>query len=197
VVWHEGQGYGMRFPVTLVALFLAAAVPSAAAQPAHWTVDSAKSRLSFSVQWSGEAFTATFKRWKADILFDPSDLAHSRASVSIDMASEGSDFPDNDEGLKGTQGFETSKFPVAKFDATHFVHGSGNSYTADATLSLHGLTKHVTLPFTLVITGKTAHMTGRTSLMRADFGLAGGEFSGDTPIAHAVTVNVDLTATRS
>ena len=185
----------MRFALSAVALLWACSASAATPSP-HWTVDNAKSRLSFSVQWSGEAFTAAFKRWKADIQFDPADLAHARASVSIDLTSETSDFPDNDEGLKGTQGFETSKFPSARFEATHFVHGSGNNYTADGTLTLHGMTKHVTLPFTLAINGKTAHMTGRTILMRPDFGLAGGEFSGDTPIAHAVTVNIDLTATR-
>jgi len=157
----------MRLAILPLAFVLAAAAP-ASAQPAHWTVDSAKSRLSFSVQWSGEAFSATFKAWRADILFDPTDLAHSRATVAIDLGSESSEFPENDEGLKG----------------------------ADGTLTLHGITKRVSLPFTLVINGKQAHMTGRTTLLRPDFGLAGGEFAGDTPIGHAVTVNVDLTATR-
>jgi polyisoprenoid-binding protein YceI len=185
----------MRLAILPLAFVLAAAAP-ASAQPAHWTVDSAKSRLSFSVQWSGEAFSATFKAWRADILFDPTDLAHSRATVAIDLGSESSEFPENDEGLKGAQGFETDKFPTARFDATHFVHGAGNSFTADGTLTLHGITKRVSLPFTLVINGKQAHMTGRTTLLRPDFGLAGGEFAGDTPIGHAVTVNVDLTATR-
>src|SRR5262249_5731575 len=133
----------------------------------------------------------------ADIAFDPNDLAHSKAVVTIDLASEGSGFDENDQGLKGSQGLEVSKFPTARFETTGFTHGGGNSYVAQGTLNLHGMGKPVTLPFTLVINGKTAHMTGKAQVMRGDFGLAGGEFSGDTPIAHAVTVNMDLSATQS
>jgi polyisoprenoid-binding protein YceI len=180
-------------PLVLATTLLATTPALAAPQ---WNVDYSKSKLGFSVQWSGEAFVATFKSWKADILFDPADLSHSRATVVIEIGSEASAFPDNDEGLKGTQGFEVSKFPTAKFEATKFSPGKGNSYVANGTLTLHGMTKAVTLPFTLVIAGKTAHMTGRASLVRGDFGLANGEFSGETPIAHDVTVNVDLTASR-
>ncbi len=182
--------------LVLAAAVLAFSATPALAQP-NWAVDYAQSKLGFSVQWSGEQFTAAFKSWKADIVFDPADLVHSRAVVSIDIGSEASDFPDNDEGLKGTQGFEASKFPVAKFATTKFTHSTGNNYVAEGTLTLHGLTKHVTLPFTLVVTGKTAHMTGKALLTRGDFGLAQGEFSGETPIAHAVTVNIDLTASRT
>jgi polyisoprenoid-binding protein YceI len=185
----------MKRSLFLAAAFALLATPALAQQ--HWAVDRAKSKLSFSVLWDGELFTAAFKSWNADIVFDPADLAHSKAAVSIDIGSESSDFAENDQGLKGPQGFEASKFPTAKFETTKFTHGQGNNYTALGTLSLHGMTKAVTLPFTLTITGKTAHMIGKASLMRADFGLAGGEFSGDTPIAHAVTVNVDLTATKS
>jgi polyisoprenoid-binding protein YceI len=182
-----------RFALALAALSLCSTTALAAPQ---WTIDHGKSKLGFSVQWSGEAFVATFKSWKADIAFDPADLLHSHVSVLIDVASEGSAFPDNDEGLKGPQGFDPGKFPTAKFEATKFTHGQGNNYVANGTLSLHGMTKAVTLPFTLTITGNTAHVVGRAVVARPDFGLAQGEFSGETPIAHAVTVNMDLTATK-
>jgi polyisoprenoid-binding protein YceI len=182
--------------IPLAAALLFAAGP-VAAQPSHWTVDHAKSKLGFSVAWSGEQFVATFRSWNADIAFDPNDLGHSRASVTIDLGSEASGFDENDQGLKGTQGFEVSKFPTARFEATKFSRGKDGNYVAEGTLNLHGMSKAVTLPFTLSINGNTAHMTGRAQVMRADFGLARGEFANNTPIAHAVTVNVDVTATKS
>ncbi|HEX2593801.1 MAG TPA: YceI family protein [Rhizomicrobium sp.] len=181
---------------SLIAAVLLCVAATANAAPAKWTADHAKSKVGFSVQWSGEAFNATFKSWNADIHFDPNDLAHSKVSVSIDLASEFSDFDENDQGLKGTQGFETAKFPTAKFEATKFTHGQGNAYVATGTLTLHGVTRPVTLPFTLDIKGNTAHVVGKTSLLRPDFALARGEFAGETPIAHAVTATIDLTATR-
>lgn len=180
----------------LIFALAAFACASPAAAQTHWTVDAAKSGLGFTVQWSGEPFTANFKSWKANIAFDPNDLPHSKAVVDIDITSEASDFPDNDEGIKGTQGMEVSKFPAARFETTQITHGAGNSYTAQGTLSLHGVTKAVTLPFMLTINGKTAHMVGKAVVTRPDFGLARGEFSGDAPIGRAVTVNIDLTATK-
>ena len=70
--------------------------------------------------WSGQPFDATFKSWKADINFDPADLAHAKAIVTIDLGSEASAAPDNDDGLKGAEGFAVSQFPAARFDTTGF-----------------------------------------------------------------------------
>jgi polyisoprenoid-binding protein YceI len=178
----------------LTALALSTA-PTFAATP-QWAVDHGKSKLGFMVQWSGEPFVATFKSWKADIAFDPNDLPHSHATVSIDLASETSGYDDNDQGLKGTQGFEASKYPTAKFQTTQITHGQGNSYVAQGTLALHGVTKPVTLNFNLTFSGKSAHMVGKSALQRGDFKLASGSFATDNPIARAVTVTIDLTATE-
>jgi polyisoprenoid-binding protein YceI len=180
-----------------VALALAALLSTASSASAtHWNIDRAKSSLGFTVQWSGEPFVATFKSWKADIDFDPADLAHSRVSAVVDLASESSDTPDNDEGLKGPQGFSVAQFPSAHFDTTSFTKANGNNYIAVGKLSLHGATRTITLPFTLELTGTSAHVKGKAQVLRTDFGLASGEWAGDTPIAHAVTITLDLVANK-
>ena len=168
----------------------------APAGAASWNVDHAKSRLGFAVQWSGETFAATFKSWQANISFDPADLAHSHAVVTIDLASETSDSADNDDGLKGPEGFSIGQFPSAKFETTGFTAKGGNAYVAAGRLTLHGVTRPVTLPFTLTINGATAHMIGKAVVLRTDFGLGQGEWAGPTPVAHEVSITVDLTATH-
>jgi polyisoprenoid-binding protein YceI len=180
-----------------IATLLFAAFFAIPANAAGWNVDYAKSRLGFTVQWSNEPFSAVFKSWKAEIDFDPTDLAHARASVTIDMASEASDEDEFDSGMRGVFGFEVSKFPTAQFLATNFTHKTGNDYVATGTLTIRGVTKPVTLPFTLTTTGKTARATGTAQIMRLDFDVGEGEWAGDKPVSHAVTVTVDLTATRS
>ena len=182
-----------KFLMTLTASLLLAAPASAAA----WTVDHAKSRLGFAVQWSGQAFAATFKSWKAEIAFDPADLAHAKAVVAIDLGSEDSGSSDNDDGLKGAEGFAIGQFPMAKFETTGFTAKGGNAYVATGRLNLHGMTKPITLPFTLTITGNTAHMVGKVQVLRTDFGLGTGEWAGATPVAHEVVITVDLTATKA
>jgi polyisoprenoid-binding protein YceI len=177
----------------LAALALLIATPAFAA---HWNVDYARSKLGFSVQWSGEPFSARFKSWKAEIDFDPADVAHARADVVIDLASEASDEADFDGGLKGAQGFAVAQFPSAHFSTTGFTHKSGNAYVATGKLVLHGMTRPVVLPFTLEIAGNTAHMIGTATIIRTDFGVGQGMWAGTDPVAHAVTVTIDLTATK-
>ncbi len=101
---------------------------AAPAYAAHWNVDYAKSALGFSVVWDKEPFSGAFQSWKADIDFDPADLAHARADVSIDPGSEKSDEPDFDDGLKGALGFQVKDFATARFTAAHFTHKSGDAY---------------------------------------------------------------------
>jgi polyisoprenoid-binding protein YceI len=182
-------------------ILLAAALAgllSAPASAADWTVIPGKSRLGFTVTWSGQPFVARFQNWQAHITFDPRDLAHAKAVVTIDLASETSDSPDNDDGLKSPEGFSVGQFPSARFETTGFVAKGGDAYVANGRLSLHGVTRAVALPFTLTIAGDTVHMLGRTVVARTDFGLGtSGEWADETPIAHAVTITVDLTATKS
>jgi len=176
------------------ALAYAALTPASGAQ---WNVDHTKSRLGFSVLWSGQTFEATFKSWKADIQFDPADLAHSHANVTIDLGSETSTAPDNDDGLKGAEGFAITQFPTARFETASFSAKGGNNYVAMGHLALHGVSKAITLPFALVLSGDSAHMTGKTVVLRTDFGLGKGEWASAATIAHEVAITVDLTATKS
>lgn len=173
---------------------LLSAVP---ADAAHWIVDREKSRLGFSVQWSGEPFNAEFKSWTADIDFDPADPARSHASVTIDLSSEASDEPDFDDGLKGAQGFQVTQFPKALFVTDRIARKSADRYVAQGTLSLHGVKRPVTLPFTLSIDGGVAHMHGEAEVLRTDFGLGTGMWAGEDPVAHRVVITVDLQARRA
>jgi polyisoprenoid-binding protein YceI len=170
-----------------------AATPAAAAQ---WSVDTAKSRLGFTVQWSKEPFSGTFKSWKADIGFDPAELSRAHASVTVDLASEESDEPDFDDGLKGALGFQVSQYPVARFVTSGFTHKAGNDYIATGHLSIRGVTRDVILPFSLTIEGGQAHMKGTAQIVRTDFGVGSGMWSAASPVAHEVTVTIDLFATR-
>ena len=181
--------------LAIYAALACAALASASA--AHWNVDYAKSRLGFSVLWSGQTFDATFKSWKADIQFDPADLSHSHTNVTIDLASESSSAPDNDDGLKGAEGFAITEFPTARFETTSFAAKGGGNYVALGRLTLHGVSKVIALPFALVLSGDSAHVTGKTVVLRTDYGLGKGEWASTATIAHEVAITVDLTAIKS
>jgi polyisoprenoid-binding protein YceI len=179
--------------IAALAVGLFAAHP---AQAQHWVVDHARSRLGFTVQWSNEPFTAVFKRWNADIAFDPDNLSGAHVTVTIDLGSESSDQPDFDSGLQGAEGFQTTQFPTARFVTTKFTRRSSNFFEAQGTLTLHGISRDVTLPFTLAISGRSAHMVGTAHVLRTDFGLGTGAWAAPSPVSRDVVITVDLTATQ-
>lgn len=178
-----------------VAGVIAATLSMAPAWATHWTVDAAKSRLGFTVQWSGEPLNGTFKKWKADIDFDPADLAHSHVVAVIDTASLATDYADGDDGIKGALGFAVDAFPMARFATTAIKRAPGG-YVAEARLTIRGVTRPVTLPFTLDLQGDRAHVSGHTTVIRTDFGVGQGEWADSKPVAHEVTVTVDLVAAK-
>jgi polyisoprenoid-binding protein YceI len=183
--------------VKRLALAACALLFAAPAHAAHWNVDYARSTLGFSVIWAKEPFSGVFETWKADIDFDPGDLAHARADVIVDPASEKSDEPDFDDGLKGALGFQVTKFPVARFTAQHFSHTSGENYVAEGTLTIRGIARPLTLPFSVSLKGDVAHMTGKAVVLRTAFGVGSGPWSKSDPVAQDVTVTIDLTARKA
>jgi polyisoprenoid-binding protein YceI len=165
---------------------------------ATWNVDHAHSKLGFVTQWSGQPFAATFRKWDAKIAFDPADLAHAKADVTIDVSSVVSGEADLDQNLPGTQGFDAAHFPQARFVSKSFRKLDANHYEVMGELTIRGITKALTLPLALTMDGNRAHVTGEATVMRNDFGVgAGAEWAGETPVAHAVKVTVDLAAAKA
>jgi polyisoprenoid-binding protein YceI len=182
----------MRFWATAFVFALACATSSSAA---HWNVEPT-SKLGFSVVWSGEPLNGQFRQWKADIDFDPADLAHSHVVATIQTGSVVTDYPEGDDGLKGALGFAVDRFPTARFETIGFRQLPDGSFVADARLTIRGITRPLQLPFKLSIQGNRAHVTGRTMIMRTDFGVGQGEWAAPQPVAHQVTVTLDLNATK-
>ncbi len=191
----------MTFPVrvalaaALVSTTLAAS--AAVAAPSAWTVDKAASKLGFRSSFGGDAFTGTFRRWDAQIVFDPKQLAASKATVSIDLTSAATGDSSRDEALPSDDWFAAKKFPRATFTTTGFKSLGGNKYQAAGTLTIRGVAKPLVLPFTLAIAGDLAKMNSSVVLNRSAFGVGQGEFKSAESVPLNVTVDIALTARRA
>lgn len=184
----------MRFVFSVLALIVA--VFPAAAAPATWNVDPAKSTLTFVVDVNGQRVTGRFPAFGALIAFDPADLANSSAKITIDMTAVKSGDATRDAMLLKPTWFNVLDFPQAVYQTTAFA-AKGAGFEAQGKLTLKGVSKDVALPFTLAIKGDTAVAKGETTLMRRSFDVgAGKEFEGDTPVALSVKVMVNVTAKR-
>jgi len=175
----------------------AAAAPAAPATGAvRWAVQ-AGSTLGFTTAWSGEPIQGRFDRWTADVVFGPDDLANSKVTVSIDMASARTGDDQRDASLPAPDWFDTATHPKAVFTASRFEKTGEGRFVARGTLSLRGVSRPLSLPLRLTIDGDTASVRGVTSLDRTAFGVGQGEWTSTDQIPAKVTVRVDLKARRT
>lgn len=183
-------------PLALSCTLLSPRAALAAAPPA-WIVDKAASSLRFTSSMAGESFAGAFRRWDADIRFDPANLAASSVTATVDVGSGATGNPDRDQALPTDTFLDAPAFPRATFVARHFTSLGAGRYQADGVLTLRGVSKPLSLPFTLAIQGGQAKMAGQVAINRLAFGVGQGEFKATTAIPAAVTVSVAITARRA
>lgn len=175
-----------------LALAFALALSAAPAFAADY-VQAPGSTLTFAGSYEGEVFTGRFPGFATKLSFDPKQLATSKLDVTIPIASATTGVEDFDGEMIGSAGFNSAKFPQARYTATRFRALGGNKYAADGTLSLRGVSKPVTLTFTWT-PGARPVLAGKATVKRLDFGVGGGEWA-DTdllPNEIAVSTRVNL-----
>jgi len=183
--------------LALALTLLAAPAASIAAPAPTWTVDKQASSVRFSSSVNGAAFSGAFRRWDAQVAFDPANLAGSAVSATIDVASAATGDADRDQALPTPTFFAAARYPKAIFTARTFRPLGGGRYEAVGVLTLRGVSKPLTLPFTLAITGARARMNAGFGLNRVAFGVGEDEWKATTALPAAVTVTLALTATRA
>ena len=166
----------------------------------NWRVNNAASSIGFSFVYqdpeNGDTrFNGRFGQWRADIRFDPNDLAHSSAVVVIQIASAHDGVDIHDRGLPTAEWFDAASHPTGEFRSTS-IRRSGSGYEAAGQLTIKGHAQPVTLPFTLTIDGDHAIMSGRLAINRRDFDI-GVHSDANDMISQTVNISVRVDATRA
>lgn len=187
-------GFGTCVAALLAVVLLAA--PAAAAPVAKWAVDPGASKVGFRGAMNGAAFTGVFKRWTADIAFDPKNLASSKAAIAIDVGSAATGDADRDQAMPTADWFSAARFPKAAFVTSSIKNTGGDHFVAQGSLSIRGVSRPATLPFTLDIAGDVAKMNGQLTLDRTAFGVGQGQWANAQVVDTKVTVDVAVTARR-
>jgi len=175
-----------------LALSLAASAPARAATT--WVADPARSRLTFVATQSGGEFQGRFSRFRADIAFDPRDLAGSRFHVTIETASADTGDETRDQALVGDDFFAAGRWPTATYDASRFVATTGGRYQAQGRLTIRGISRDVAVVFSFrpVADGRSAALAGGTTIRRLDFGVGQGEWQDTKWIGNDVRIEFEL-----
>jgi polyisoprenoid-binding protein YceI len=159
------------------------------------TVDYARSEITFVSKQMNVPVQGRFRKFTAQIAFDPRKLASAKAEIAVDLASvdTGSAEADEEVGKKGW--FNTSAFPTAKFSSSAVTQTGPDRYEARGKLSIKGIGQDVTAPFSAKRAGDAVTYEGAFTLKRLQFKIGEGVWSDTETVADEVQVKFRIVAT--
>ena len=176
------------FHLASLAAFLAA-TPIAAAQDV--LVD--KSEIRFVAKQLGVNVEGRFRKWKANVVFLPKDLAKSKADFDIDLASIDLASEDSEREVRDKLWFDTARFPVAHFASTSIRDLGGDRYEIAGALTLKGVAHEAVVPVALrKDAAGNSVAEGQFTLKRLEYKIGEGPWADTDAIADDVVVRVRM-----
>ena len=181
---------------TLLALSATALGLQAQAAP-YQAIVPAKSSVTFSYKQMGVAMDGRFKKFAAQVNFDPAKAEQSKASFEVDLASVDTGSSEADQEVVTKSWFNTAAFPKAQFVAKQIKATAPNQYEVQGTLSIKGLSREVKFPMKHTPQGKDGVLTGSFTLKRADYSIGEGMWAKFDTVANDIQVNFSITTQLS
>ncbi len=181
---------------TLLALSVSALALQAHAAP-YQAIVPAKSSVTFSYKQMGVAMDGRFKKFAAQVNFDPTKAEQAKASFEVDLASVDAGSSEADDEVVTKSWFNAAAFPKAQFVAKQIKQTAPNQYEVQGTLSIKGLTRDVKFPMRHTPQGKDGLLTGGFTLKRADYSIGEGMWAKFDVVANDIQVNFSITAQLS
>ncbi|MFG6464546.1 YceI family protein [Roseateles sp. DXS20W] len=168
----------------LSALLLAAAlVPAQAA-----TLQADKSDLSFTFKQMGVASDGKFKKFDAQLDFDPKKPEAGKIAFTVDLGSVSLGDASFDAELAKVPWFDTKRNGKATFVSTGIKATGPGKYDVAGKLTIKGAVRDVVVPITLA--GGVAQ--GSVPIKRLDFKIGDGEWADTSVVANDVVVKFKL-----
>lgn len=147
-----------------------------------------KSALTFKYTQMGVPMDGKFGKFAANLVFDPTNLARSRALLDVDLASIDTGSTEGDEEVVGKLWFNAAAYPTAKFVSTGVKALGGNRFEVSGNMTIKGRTKAVTAPFTFFQQGALGVLDGAFILKRLDFAIGEGIWTDVSAVANEIQI---------
>lgn len=177
--------------VVLSSLALLVAVPAQAQQ----TLQPAQSSIQFTAKQMGVPLEGHFKKFGAQIAFDPAKLATSRIAFTVDTGSATLGSRETDAELPKPTWFNVPQFPQATFQSSSIKALGGGKFDVAGKLTIKGQSRDVTVPVTLTQNGATTTATGTLALKRLAYKIGENEWADTSMVADDVQVQFKLALT--
>ncbi|MBA3591330.1 YceI family protein [Methylibium sp.] len=182
----------MKTPWLIWTLAGLLAAPLAQAQPAAARLLPAQSEIVFVSKQMGVPVEGEFKRFDAQIVFDPGSPQAGSVALTIDTGSATLGIAETDAELPKAEWFAAAKFPQARFQSTAIKPLGSGKYEVAGRLTIKGHSRDLVVPISLAQTGSTGIATGSFTLERLAFKIGDGEWADTSLVADDVQVRFKL-----
>ena len=177
--------------LALASTLLLAALPAQAQQQ----LVPAQSSIEFTAKQMGVPMQGQFKKFDAQVAFDPAKLTSSRIRFTVDTGSATMGARETDAELPKPAWFNVVKFPHATFESSSIKALGGGKFDVAGKLTVKGSAVDVTVPVTLAQSGATTTATGTLPIKRLAFKIGDGEWADTSMVADEVQVKFKLALT--
>ena len=165
------------------------------AHAAEQKLVAAQSELVFVSKQMGVPVEGRFKKFDAQVAFDPAKLETSKINFTVDLASATLGAPENDAELPKATWLNVPQFPKASFQSSSIKSLGAGKYDVAGKLSIKGTSRDVTVPVVLTQSGATTVATGTVPLKRLAFKIGENEWADTSMVADDVQVKFKLAPT--
>jgi len=176
----------MKFLLTaLLALSTSGAFAQAKLLPAQ-------SDLSFTSKQMGVPVDGKFKRFDAQLNFDPKKPETGKVAFTIELGSVSLGAAELETELAKAPWFDSKKLPQASFQSTAIKAAGPGRFEVAGKLTIKGQTRDIVVPITLAQAGAVSTATGGFVIKRLEFKIGDGEWADTSMVANEVQVKFKL-----
>ena len=176
----------LRFAAAVLAI--AAAAPAAAQQK----LMPAQSEISFTSKQMGVPVDGRFRKFDAQVAFDPKKPEAAKIAMAIDLASVALGVAETEAELAKPDWFHIKQFPQATFQSTSVKPLAAGKYEVAGKLAIKGASRDVVVPVALAQNGGQTTATGQFAIKRLDFRIGDGDWKDTSMVADDVQVKFKL-----
>jgi len=152
----------------------------------------AQSEIGFVSKQMGVPVEGRFKKFDAQIAFDPKKPEASKISFTIDTGSATLGVAETDAELPKAPWFNVPKFPQASFVSSAVKGLGAGKFEVTGKLSIKGNVRDVVVPVTLTQNGAATTATGAFAIKRLVFKIGEGDWADTSMVADDVQVKFKL-----
>ena len=153
------------------------------------------SHIGFVSKQMGVPMEGQFRKFDAQIAFDPKKPEGGTVALQIDMASATLGVPQSDAELPKAPWFDTARFPKASFQSSAIKGLGDGRFEVAGRLTLKGVTQELVVPVTITQSADRSTASGSFTIQRLAFKVGEGEWTDTSMIGDEVQVRFKLVLT--